>query len=296
MTARKILSDSEIKCREGDFFDFKHYSILVNVDIDVYTESGKLLFSLRKKIIPTEVSNIARTYLLPRTKKCRTNSRGIASGKVDISKMTPGVVEILNPGKFQTHVRYVNGNVSNYKVCNTVKSTVAGYYDKPKRGSLHFGPIRLTAFSEKYINEWNNSILYVQYLDYLYSLLLKEDYILRKTKADNIKYGMIPGTIFTTLTLNYNFRTACHIDKGDVGYSLLTSVGTWNGCYLGFPQYGLAIHVEEGDLLIMDPHEYHCNTEFIGDGVQDRMSIVTYSREKIINQHDFSSQLVTSIL
>lgn len=60
------------------------------------------------------------------------------------------------------------------------------------------------------------------------------------------------------------------------------TLGKWKGCYLGYPQYGVSVNVEEGDFLIMNPYEYHCNTEFKGKN-DDRMSIVTYSRSGIIN-------------
>ena len=253
IVAPKILSDYQIQ--EGKFFNLNNYHTLINHHCDVYNEEGILLFSLRKKAIPTEISNIARTYLLPSAMKCKNNNRYTASGKKD----------------------------------GTVKSMIAGYYDKAKRRDVSYigaNNIRLTAFSEKHPIEWGGSTLYVQYLDKLYSELWKEDYIPRKRTAETISYGMIPNTIFTTLTLNYNFRTACHIDKGDIGYSILTTIGNWNGCYLGYPQYGICINVEEGDFLIMNPHEYHCNTEFNGN-IQNRMSIVTYSRNGIINQDDF---------
>jgi hypothetical protein len=252
IVAPKILPDYQIQ--EGIFFNLSHYHTIINNHCDVYDEKGILLFSLRKKAIPTEISNIARTHLLPSAMKCKNNNRYMASGKIK----------------------------------GAVKSMIAGYYDKAKRRDVSYigvNDIRLTAFSEKHPIEWNSSIIYVQYLDRLYSELWKENYNNRKTIVKNIGHGIIPGTVFTTLTLNYNFRTACHIDKGDTGYSILTTIGNWNGCYLGYPQYGICANIEEGDFLIMNPHEYHCNTEFNGN-LQNRMSIVTYSRKGIIYDDD----------
>ena len=251
MLANKIMSDYDIKQCEGRFFDRNHYHTIVDSHSDYIVQPGILLFSLRKNVIPKEVSDISRNYLLPYAIKTKTDNRYTAAGKT----YTP------------------------------VKSMIAGFYDKAKRRSGSGNQIRLTAFSEKHLNEWNNSIAYVRYLNDLYADLFPENYNSRKLKTEKVNYGIIDDTIFSTLTLNHNFRTACHIDSGDLDYSILTTVGLFNGCLIGFPQYGICVNLQEGDFMIMNPHEYHCNTEFIGD-YNNRLSIVTYTREKIINRQD----------
>ena len=133
-----------------------------------------------------------------------------------------------------------------------VKSQIIGYYDKPKP--------RLTAFNRDYPDNWNGFLPYFMLINQLYRYLNSKD------------------QQFTTCTLNYNFRTACHKDKGNYGLSILTTLGKYTGCYLGFPEYGLCIDIQEGDLLVMNPFEYHCNTEF-QEEENDRVSIVTYTRK-----------------
>ena len=46
----KKMSDEEIAEREGEYFDEKHFDTL-DEDADVYTDDGKLLLKLRKKVI-----------------------------------------------------------------------------------------------------------------------------------------------------------------------------------------------------------------------------------------------------
>lgn len=279
--ANKIISNTEMQNRQGEFFNFAYYHYLVDQDCDIFTEEGTLLFSFRKKVIPDIINDIVKSSFLAAAKKSKTNSRGVASGKVDISQLSKGsVVDILHTDKFQTQIKFANGNVSKYRVCNIVKSMIAGYYNKPKRGQkIANGSFRLTAFCEKYPEKWNNAQQYVRYIDSLYAMLLPQNYEARKQDISRLSPGVIDNTIFTTLTINYNFRTAAHTDKGNLagGLSILTTHGHWNGCYLGYPQYGICINVEEGDLLIMNPHEYHCNTEFLNDNYE-RLSIVTYTR------------------
>jgi hypothetical protein len=278
MIVDKIITDDEIKNRQGEFFNFDYYDTLINKDVDVYTSNGNLLFSLRKKVIPKKISNIVKKHLLPYALTAKSNNRGIATGKVNLNNMNKSIVELLDPDNFKTRVKYEDGHVSKYKICNNCKSMIAGYYDK----STNNEKVRITSFSEKHKDDWCNIVIYVQYLNQLYKSIYTEDYTYRIKKTILINYGVIADTIFTTLTINHNFRTACHTDKGNSDYSILTTIGKWKGCYLGYPQYGVCVNVEEGDFLILNPYEYHCNTEFVGK-THNRMSIVTYSRDRIIN-------------
>ena len=100
---------------------------------------------------------------------------------------------------------------------------------------------------------------------------------------------LIGNSCFSTLTLNYNWRTACHYDDGDFnnGLSIISVLGDnkWEGCMIGFPKYKIAVDVRVGDIIIMDSHEMHCNTEFKyppdnnGNANYNRLSIVLYLRE-----------------
>jgi hypothetical protein len=98
----------------------------------------------------------------------------------------------------------------------------------------------------------------------------------RRTHPD----WVIPGTAFTTLTVNHNWRTAMHKDDGDLqeGFGVLTAMGEWDGCHLIFPKYRVAVDMEECGVLLADVHETHCNSPFIGDEEHDRMSVVFYYR------------------
>lgn len=274
----------------GNFFDIVDCDYIANHDCDIFTYDGRRLCSLRKKIISNDIASLAITAFKDRAKKETTNSRGVASGKVDINKMSGNIVEVLEPGKFKSKVRLSNGNVTNYKVSNTVNSMIAGYYDKPKRSSLIYEPIRLTAYCEKYPHLWQDyAIPYVEHINDLYEMIDPQDYYNRKLLAENVPYGMISDTIFTTLTINHNFRTAAHVDSGDLSnaYSILTCHGEWSGGYLIYPHYGVGLQVEDGDLVVMNPHEYHCNSPIFPslNGVTDRLSIVLYARQKIINPY-----------
>jgi hypothetical protein len=109
---------------------------------------------------------------------------------------------------------------------------------------------------------------------------------------------VISGTPFTTITFNSTYSTAVHRDKGDLdaGFSTLTVFreGDYKGGWLCFPQYRLAVDMQDGDLLLMDAHDWHGNTEFdplpkrMGKGKLDgdpgfrRYSLVSYFRTDMV--------------
>ena len=77
----------------------------------------------------------------------------------------------------------------------------------------------------------------------------------------------ICGSVFSTLTVNHNWRTAAHRDAGDLnaGFSSIAAFtghdGTgWKGGELILPEYRVAINLRAGDLLLVNAHEcIHAN-------------------------------------
>lgn len=109
---------------------------------------------------------------------------------------------------------------------------------------------------------------------------------------------LVPGTPFTTVTVNNTYATGMHKDSGDLeeGFSTLACLrrGTYYGGYLTFPEYRVAVDMQDGDLLLMDAHEWHANTALICacanrlfgmcDTCQaERISVVAYYRKKMID-------------
>lgn len=95
---------------------------------------------------------------------------------------------------------------------------------------------------------------------------------------------VINDTSFTTVTVNKNFRTAVHQDAGDYpdGFGNLIAYreGDWTGGYFCLPQYKVAIDLQNTDILFVDVHKWHGNTDFINtDDNFLRISFVLYYRE-----------------
>jgi hypothetical protein len=75
---------------------------------------------------------------------------------------------------------------------------------------------------------------------------------------------IIDGTPFTTITVNNTYSTGVHQDKGDLdeGFSCLAVArrGEFTGGVLTFPEYRVAVDMQDGDLILMDAHAWHGNT------------------------------------
>ena len=142
----------------------------------------------------------------------------------------------------------------------------------------------MTAFSKDEIEKWEHVQPMIKCVNNLYRKYCPKQYQYQKTYCDDVPDYCIPGTIFSTITVNLNWRTALHQDAGDLknGYSALTvsENGKWEGAYLGYPQYGVAVDLREGDMLIKDPHQFHCNTKMKSKSADAvRMTMVYYFRE-----------------
>lgn len=98
-------------------------------------------------------------------------------------------------------------------------------------------------------------------------------------------------TPFTTITCNRSWRTAAHVDKGDLkeGFGVMCCLGDFGGCDLVFPRYRTAVRYREGDILLADVHEVHGNTPLLNpDGTvpkvgrePERLVCVFYYRQKM---------------
>lgn len=269
----KIHTDKDFEKFSGENFNKKYYKkIFKKGDIDCYWKDsdGKehILFKVRRKVIPEDLQQLVFKTFLSHSKKVN-DQRSVASGNQK-RKWDKGVSR---------------SNVS-------IRSNISGYFDTPyMQIQKHFKTktvCRTTAFTRKNLEKWKSTIPFFELIAKQYKNLAPEQY----KKQMNLFKKCPPGfqigkTPFTTVTSNYNWRTACHKDKGDFeqGMGNLTVLGSdFEGGYLGFPQFGVAVDVRPRDTAIMDVHQWHCNTELkVNDTDKIRLSFVTYFREKMVN-------------
>jgi hypothetical protein len=283
----KIINDDDMNKNNGKYFNESHYKYIINEDCDGYSEDGQLLFKLRKNIISDDLCQLALDCFEESAQKLHEN-RGAAAGLLDRHKLRDYVGEFINTNNFRSgYISNVSGEKSNQKISNLSPSNIAGYFDKPDRNLKNKGPrCRLTAFTKKNIEKWNNVIPYIQRVNNLFAELIPKRYNNQLQQALKTPDYIIENTCFSTVTMNYSWRTACHKDAGDYkdGFGNILvcenkdSPYKYKGCYLGFPQYGVCVNVRHGDFCATNVHEWHCNTEFIPDF--DQSLLENYNKNK----------------
>ena len=313
MIVSKILTDEYMMSKEGDYFQESHYKYIIKDDVDVYKENGDLLLKFRKGVIPYELCKKAvESYKKASMKK--HENRGASAGPLDRDKMPNYVGEFVNGGKYRTHyISSVSGIPSKQYVSNLSPSNIIGYYDRPDRNTKNKGaPCRLTSFNRDFPDKWNEALPFIQHIDKCFKTFVPERYRTQYERACLTPNFQIDNTCFSTITINYSWRTALHKDAGDYspGFGNLIvcedeeNPHTYDGAFTGFPQYGVCVDVREGDFLAMDVHEWHCNTGFIPTNTElfdeynnnseyyknnwhfNRLSVVCYLREGMIRCKD----------
>jgi hypothetical protein len=291
----ELYSEEYLQSKEGEKFpeDFgksASYKHTIRSDTDVYgvDSNGKkrLLAKFRKSLIPLDVCETALVNLKKAAMR-KNDNRGAAGGVLDRNKLPKYVKGLAKAGKFRT-VGYINadGRLINSSLGNISQSNIIGFYDKADRNLGRGAPkCRLTAFTAKEVEKWDQCVPFFQHADACFQALVPDLHKSQWDRAHETEF-VVPNTSFSTITINYNWRTALHKDDGDFkdgfGNLLILEEGKYEGGYLGFPRYGVCFDVRMGDFLAMDVHEWHCNTPI--KGITDdftRLSVVCYLREKM---------------
>lgn len=256
---RKISIDKATSLKTK-FLNDTHWDTLITESCEGYDLYGNLLFKFIKGAVP--LGTLKLGYESFKGSIEVTESRGAASG---------GSHKRVNQ----------DGTVGNITVGNKVTSGNVGYMD----ASAMVRYCRKTAFAREHFDKFQAGVPFVEYIDGLYKQHCPEHYArqIAIARGTNKNYR-IGETSFTTVTVNKNFRTACHQDAGDYregfGNLIVYREGDWTGGYFVLPEFGVAIDLKNTDVLFVDVHRWHGNTEIITtDPNWLRISFVMYFRE-----------------
>ena len=261
----KILTDAGIKELEGTWINESHIKHpIIEEDTDVYyIEDGeeKLLLKFRKNVITDNEIRIGWKAYKDLAKPSR--GRGASAGPINLDGQYWSKRKVVNNKKWMTNYITPNGEVSKMKVNNQVASYAIGFFDADNK--MCKLPCRLTHFTRTNFEKYNEGIPFLQKIDKLYNELTPDAHKRQSERADKKPHLKIPGTSFSTVTINRNFRTAMHRDAGDYreGFGNLTVIerGKYHGGYTVFPQFGVAINLRNNDFVAMDVHQWHSNTK-----------------------------------
>ena len=260
----KILSDEESKQLEGQWIDESFLKIPVireNTDV-YYMEKGerKLLLKFRRNCISSPLIRTGWKSYKDLAKPSR--GRGASAGPIATDSAYWKKRNLVKTNKWSTGYLKEDGTESKMKVNNQVASNPIGFYESASNFCKL--PCRLTHFTRTNYDKYQEGLPFIQRISEMFQKLIPDSYTKQLAKANLKPHLKIPETCFSTITINRNFRTACHKDAGDYkdGFGNLTVIerGKYHGGYTVFPQFGVGVDARSGDFLAMDVHQWHSNT------------------------------------
>lgn len=166
---------------------------------------------------------------------------------------------------------------------NSVYSSIVGYME-----SSQLCTCRMTVLTRENKELFQkDSCLLFKKVSSLYKQFAPKYYHKQLQHVRKVNPNMvIPNTVYTTATVNVDFRTHTHRDKGDFVNGLGNLIvfnergKRWSGSEFLLPDYKIAFRLQEGDVLFVDVHKIHCNAQRKGSG---RISLVLYARQNLDN-------------
>lgn len=266
-TRPRIISEEDMSSLEGFHLGDEYISEIIDSDIDLYDEeTGELIVSLRKNILIH--SDLALNHLGKMVATAR--GRSASAGQIDPNSKYMKKRELVNTKGISTSYM-VKGKPSKMKINNPVESSPLGYYESTRKLGLNL-PCRLTSFTKNHLSDFEAGIPYINELSNYYKYLAPTQYNNQKDRINQSEKYKIGDSVFSTITINRNFRTALHKDKGDFGGYAVLSVceyGSYNGGLFMLPEYGLGINLRQDDIMVAKVHLYHCNSELWTTPEQD---------------------------
>jgi hypothetical protein len=317
LTGDGLLSDEETATFKAEFLGSDEwkakathespFEILIQEDCNVYAPKEAGIFDLfdpktREEDLADRLFLVFRKHAIPpdlcvaawkglRGAARPSKNRGVAGGKVDVSRFGRDEGSVIPVGD-GTRAKYVSkdGIVSDTVEANMTMGGIAGYFPPTARNPY----CRATAFTRDNWETFQESWPFLQEMARLYALLSPIRYANQKRFIDDNQLAengwVIPNTVYSTITVNKNFQTACHQDKGDFKAGmecfavLEAGADEYDGGYTCFPKFRTAFDARTGDFVAMDvAHHWHGNLAMTDrvEGKEDweRVSLVIYVRE-----------------
>jgi Oxygenase domain of the 2OGFeDO superfamily len=119
----------------------------------------------------------------------------------------------------------------------------------------------------------------IKRLNRLYEKYVPHIHAIQLTAIEKTPNCRIRKSVFSTVYLALNFRTAYHRDSGNLPgvMTALIPMGNFTGGELVFPRWRIAVALRPGDVLFFDPQQIHGNLPIVGN----RLSAAFYCGELV---------------
>jgi hypothetical protein len=269
MRLRRRSAPSELEAKQGKILGTEDYNMLLTGPAYVRMPDNRPLCVYLPGVLTSEVDKPG-VYEILTSMRAISKNRGLASGAPRLHTRHPG----------RSYAR-------------EVASTIVGAVDPI--GQTRY--CRLTAWTGRNLPQWEQLIPLLQAVAEKQRQYVYDRATAQQAAADSANPAwIVPGTPFSTVTVNNTYPTGTHTDKGDLdaGFSTIACLrrGDYSGGHLVFPEYRVAVDMHHGDLLLMDAHQWHGNTALVcacgrePNGSCDacgaeRISLVAYFRTRV---------------
>lgn len=286
LQTQQYLSDRELEDLDGEylgkFLDERHYDTVISDTTKVLKPDGSVLLVYVKDALPRKLCETT-FEVMKKVPVMGAGDRGIAAGLItDLNDER--LDRTFGEPKEVTGARYYrakeDGTYSNQSIAVPVNSGIIGYFDRSGRQPY----CRQTSFNADKADLFEKARPFFKRVTEVFREQVPDRFQAQAEYVSKIHPDfVIPETVFTTITVNRNWRTACHFDKGDYqpgfGVMAVLQSGEYEGCYLIFPKYRVALDMRTGGLAMADVHEAHSNSPLLGKmGEFTRISLVMYTR------------------
>jgi hypothetical protein len=250
---------------EGKFPSPSHVRKTLTKDTKLIAKDGTVCALLLRDVIPTPLHKLA--YELWSTVDQLPDNRVTAVGTASLFRRNSDG----NLGKRRGVVESVKKIL---RERNTAHGLI-GYLDAAPDHRCHRTP--LTSEHPEML-EGNERL--IKLVDELYKFYLGPFYRKQRAEIEKVPPWRLWETVFSTIYLAKNFRTAYHFDGGNLKgvMTALMPMGNFTGGELVFPRWRYAIGFRPGDLLFFNSAEIlHGNLPIFGE----RLSAAFYCERHI---------------
>jgi hypothetical protein len=278
----------------GQLLDDSHYDLLLDKTGMVMAPNGEIVCILLKHRLSPELLDAVRPVVLKAAsqRKVAGGNRGVAAGTGMVQRRRrDGTMSNIKGAQ-----RLEELSDQDFARLRSATDGLVGFLGRSVRGGQVY-PCRLTHYSGALPKELAlMGTLAKEVAEVFCHSFVQDRWRAQFKKASQTAPIWLIRTVeahtpFTTITCNKSWRTAAHVDKGDLkeGYGVMCCLGDFGGCDLVFPRYRVAVRYREGDVLLANVHEVHGNTPLLNsDGTvpqvrrePERLVCVFYYQEKM---------------
>lgn len=245
----------------GQFPGPSHVTLTIDKDTKVILPDGRISAVLLCSSIPPALHKLA--FELWKSVDGRLSNRASAMGSRSLPRY-------INKDGTASPRSGVAKRVLNVLEERGVRQGILGYLDLPCRKT------RLTLECPEMLD--GNERL-AKLIDQLYAKHLPTFHARQWAEVENVPRWRLWNTVFTTIYIGKNLRTAYHTDRGNLRgvMTAIMPMGKFTGGDLVLARWRIAIAYKPGDLLLFDPQQLHGNLPFEGE----RLSAAFYCAGRI---------------